>query len=446
MTAEKATGMPLPPVTNTSGPAGGLRIGPFQLAPGVRRSHFWTLLYSSFITIGMLAGINLLQGYVLTEHLQVPPLEQGTVSGNLAFWQEIIAILLIAPCGVLADRIGRRPVMVAGMLIIAIGFALYPFATSVAELTACRAFFAIGAAALAALIGVVTNDYPAESSRGKMQGLNGVMSAFGVLFLSLVVAQIPAFLRPRGVDPVTAGRVMFLSAALLCLGSALVLRLGLRPGTGAAPGERRGWAELLASGWRAGRNPRVRLSYACAFTGRGDNALKGTFVALWALLAAPAAGLTVAEALARAGQLIGFMGLVALAWTPLLGYLLDRLNRVTGVALAMGLASAGFLSMTLITSPLDFAMLPAFALLSIGQVSAVIASVTLVGQEAEAAERGSVVAMNGWFGAVGILVAASIGGRLFDSIGPSAPFVMFGMLQLVLAIVAVWVRIRSPGL
>ncbi|MCK6371830.1 MAG: MFS transporter, partial [Gammaproteobacteria bacterium] len=86
-----------------------------------------------------------------------------------------------------------------------------------------------------------------------------------------------------------------------------------------------------------------------------------------------------------------------------------------------------------------------FALLSIGQVSAVIASVTLVGQEAEAAERGSVVAMNGWFGAVGILVAASIGGRLFDSIGPSAPFAMFGLLQLVLAIAAVWVRVRSPG-
>lgn len=428
-----------------AGGAEGLRIGPLRLVPGVRRSHFWTLLYTSFITIGMLAGINLLQGYVLTEHLQVPRLEQGTVTGNLTFWQEIIAILLITPCGVLADRIGRRPVMVAGLLVIAAGFALFPFATTVTELSAYRALFAVGAAALSAVIGVVINDYPAESSRGKMHGFNGLMSALGVLFVALVVAQIPAVLRARGLDAVSAGQAMFLFVAALCVVSALVLRLGLRPGTAAPAGERRDWADLLTSGWRAGRNPRVLLSYACAFTGRGDNALKGTFVALWALLAAPEAGLTTAEALARGGQVVGFMGAVSLVWTPVFGFLLDRLDRVTGVALAMGLASAGFLSMGLVTSPLDFAMLPAFALLSVGQVSAVTASVTLVGQEAAPAERGSVVAMNGWCGAVGILIAATIGGRLFDSIGPSAPFVMFGLLQLVLAVAAVGIRLVVSG-
>jgi hypothetical protein len=49
------------------------------------------------------------------------------------------------------------------------------------------------------------------------------------------------------------------------------------------------------------------------------------------------------------------------------------------------------------------------------------------------------------FGAIGILVAAVIGGRIFDSIGPSAPFVMLGLLQLVLCLAAVVVRVMSPG-
>jgi MFS family permease len=212
-----------------------------------------------------------------------------------------------------------------------------------------------------------------------------------------------------------------------------------------AEAQRKHWQELLTSGFRAGRNPRILLSYACAFSGRADNALKGAFVALWGLMAAPEAGLAPAEALARVGQVMGFMGVIGLCWTPLFGYLLDRLNRVTGVALAMALAGTGFVSMGFITSPLDFAMLPAFALLSVGQISAITASVTLVGQEAAPAERGSVVAMNGWCGAVGILLAAAIGGRLFDRIGPAAPFVMIGLLQVVLAAAAVMVRIACPG-
>jgi MFS family permease len=422
-----------------------LTVGPVTLAPGITRVNFWALMYASFITIGMLAGMNILQSYVLTEHLAVPHGEQGTVTGNLALWQELIAILLIKPFGILADRVGRRPVMVAGIAIVACGLALFPFATDLATLTAFRVLFAVGAAALAAVLAVVTNDYPAEHSRGRLQGFSALMNAFGVLFLSLVVAQIPSVLRARGVDAVTAGQVMFLFAALLCLLSALVFRAGLCPGTPVAEHARKDWRELLGSGFRAGRNPRVLLSYACAFTGRADNALKGTFVALWALVAAPGAGLTAAEALARAGQVMGFMGAVGLVWTPIFGFLLDRLNRVTGVALATGLAAVGFVSMGFISSPLDFAMLPAFALLSIGQISVIVASVTLVGQEAAPAERGSVVAMNGWCGAVGILLAAAIGGRLFDGLGPSAPFVMIGVFQVVLAACALAVRILAPG-
>jgi predicted MFS family arabinose efflux permease len=292
----------------------------------------------------------------------------------------------------------------------------------------------------------VTNDYPAERSRGRLQGIGGLMNACGVLFLSLVVAQIPALLRARGVDAVTAGRVMFLCAAAICALSVLVFQAGLKGGTPVAMHERLPWRELLLSGIRAARNPRVLLSYACAFTGRADNALKATFVSLWALVAAPAAGLTSAEALGRAGQVMAFMSIIALVWTPAFGFLLDRVDRVTGVAIAMGLAAAGFLSMGLVTSPLDRAMWPAFALLSLGQVSAIVASVTLVGQEAAPAARGSVIAMNGWCGALGILLAAAIGGRLFDAVHPSAPFVMFGALQLVLAAAAVAVRWRVPAL
>ena len=111
----------------------------------------------------------------------------------------------------------------------------------------------------------------------------------------------------------------------------------------------------------------------------------------------------------------------------------------------MLLAALGYGSMGLITSPLDNAMIPAFILLAIGQGSAIIASVTLVGQEASPAERGTVIATNGWFGAVGILIASLLGGYLFDRLGPWAPFVMIGVFQAAVFLFALVVRFTAPG-
>ena len=74
-----------------------------------------------------------------------------------------------------------------------------------------------------ALIAVVGNDYPEESSRGKMIGFGNAMNGVGVLFIALGIAQIPAILMKGGTDPVTAGRVMFLVAASLCFLSAIRL-------------------------------------------------------------------------------------------------------------------------------------------------------------------------------------------------------------------------------
>ena len=165
----------------------------------------------------------------------------------------------------------------------------------------------------------------------------------------------------------------------------------------------------------------------------------------WVIQVAPDAGIGIPQAMGEAGKLMGLMGAVTLVWTPIFGYILDKLNRVTGMALAMLFAAIGYTSMGLITSPLDNAMLPAFIILAVGQGSAIIASVTLVGQEASPAERGTVVATNGWCGAVGILIASLLGGLLFDRIGPAAPFVMIGLFQAGVLLFAVYVRLRYPG-
>jgi len=84
-------------------------LGPILLSPGVRPAHVYAKLFIAFVGIAMMAGVPLLNGYLLTEHLQLPRGQQGAVTGNLSFWVEVVAICLFYPFGMLSDRIGRRP-------------------------------------------------------------------------------------------------------------------------------------------------------------------------------------------------------------------------------------------------------------------------------------------------------------------------------------------------
>jgi len=123
------------------------RIGNIELASGVRVTHFWTYMYASLICIGMISNMNFSQPYILIEHLGIAnPGVAGRITGQLTLITEIMNLLLIWPFGILADRIGRRPVIMLGIGMIGLSYALYPWATEVNELMAIRVIFGIGVA------------------------------------------------------------------------------------------------------------------------------------------------------------------------------------------------------------------------------------------------------------------------------------------------------------
>lgn len=421
------------------------RLGPLWLAPGVTRGHVLTKFWATFVTISLLSGASILQGYILTEHLNIPRGQQGTVSGEISFWVEIVAILLFAPLGVLADRIGRRPVYIGSMVFVAVGYALVPFATTANELLAFRLVFAIGMAGTAGTMATLTADYPREDSRGLMVGFTSMCNTLGTIFVAGFVARIPFMLGERGFDPVTGGKAMYLFAAGLGLLTVIIAQWGLAPGTPAAKRDRPSTRTLIRSGLKYARNPRIALAYAGSFAARSDLVIKGLFFALWAIQDGFERGMNPGESMARFGIMIIIMNSVSLIAAPIFGTFIDRVNRVTALIVALCFASVGYLAMGFITSPLDFAMVPFFIIISMGSGFMMKASLSLVGQEAPMRERGSVVAMAGMFGAVGILIFTKWGGILFDAWGPWAPFVIAGAYQVVLLAVAFVVRIVAPG-
>jgi len=422
------------------------RFGPIDLAPGIRPFNVATKLWAAFIGVAMLSGISFLQGYVLTEHLHIPRGQQGTVSGDLSFWVEVVALLLFTPVGVLVDRIGRRPVSIWGIIIMGLGYGLVAVAPTVVELMLFRLVIAIGMVAVAGTLATLTNDYPMENSRGKMIGITSMCNILGTIFMSVGIARIPSIVAEWGFDPIAGGKVMFLTAAAFCIVTAVVARLGLKSGTPIARSARAGVKTLLMSGFRAGRNPRIALSYAAAFAARSDLVIKGLFLVLWAIQIGLEQGMNPGQSMARFGLMLAIMSGTSLIAAPFFGWLMDHVSRITATIIALTFATTGYLSMGIVTSPLDFAMIPYFLIISLGSSFMLKASLGLIGQEAPPRERASVIAMNSWCGALGILIFTVVGGRLFDAVGPWAPFVLAGVYQVFLLIAAIIIRMVAPGM
>ena len=113
------------------------------------------------------------------------------------------------------------------------------------------------------------------------------------------------------------------------------------------------------------------------------------------------------------------------------------------IAMALGVIAYGLI--VFVDTPLNYSYLPIFILISASAIGTVIATASLIGQEAPVRERGSVIGVSAFFGACGILVATSVGGLLFDTFGPKGPFLLICCTHAVILCGAIFVRIKSPG-
>jgi MFS family permease len=421
------------------------KLGPVILAPDVLPRHGWSFLAAAFLSIGLMTFIAIGQTYILNEHLKIPESEQGGISGNLVFWTEIVTLLFFMPAGILIDRISRRSIYAVGFVLLGLTYILYPLADSVGDLFMYRFIYGLGVVAVAGALSTVLVDYPAEQSRGKLVAMVGVLSGLGIVFTNQGFGALPEVLIGKGFDGDTAGRITHWIVAGLCLAAAVLVAVGLKAGLPTRREERPTVRELFASGFsQAACNPRILLAYSAAFIARGDQSVNATFLILWGTLAGKAAGMESAEAVMNGTLIFVIAQIAALVWAPILGPLLDRLDRVTALAICMVLAAIGNLALLLLDDPLGDNGLIFFILLGIGQISVFLSAQSLIGQEAPANKRGSVLGAFNISGAIGILLITSTGGQLFDAIDPRAPFVVVGAINVLLFFASLYVRLKGP--
>ncbi|MCY3941324.1 MAG: MFS transporter [Gammaproteobacteria bacterium] len=418
----------------------------YWFMPGYSYLNILTLLYAAVFNLTLLTMVNFVQPYLLEEVLQIPRGEQGALTGFLAALQEVVVISLMGLVGALSDRTGRRVLFSIGFVILALGYFLYPLASSPEQLIAFRVVVAVGAAILPVMLGASLIDFIQECSRGKWLGTTSIFNGLGVILMSIVFGQLPERFEWMGFSGALAGRYTFWIAAAVGIVSAILLRLGFKGGPPPEVKDKPSVLKNFARGiTEARRNPRIALAYASGFISRGDLVVVGTFFSLWFVQVGVDQGMTTGQAMGRAAFLFGaVIQLSAICWAYFMGMICDRINRTSAVAIGFGIAAVGYLWLGSIGDPFSAESLILFACIAtgIGETSTVVSSAALLGQEAPPQYRGAVVGVYNKSGAIGIMLATIVGGLLVDRLEiPNAPFTMMGLCNLIILLAAIGVRI-----
>ena len=398
---------------------------PLRLEEGVRNRHVNALYFGAFFSIGLLTFINVQQGYLFT-NLGIPEGEQGGLAGRLLVLNEIVVLATVYWLGTLSDRVGRRIVYALGFSMVGICYVLYPMASSADELFLARPIFAVGAACISAMLASVINDYPDESSRSRFQAVAFILNGIGISVVNGLAGRLIEGYSAMGLESVMVGRATFWTAAGTCLLVAMVLIIFLKPGAPAQVKKREGLFKTWGVAFRAARNPRVALAYIGALVSRGDLAVVSVFYSLWLRQVGMEQGLSSEEAQARAVLFYIVAQAFAVPWAAIMAPILDRIDRVAGIAIAMFLAACGYLAMPLFPDPISNWMFLGAALIGMGEMCAQLSAIALIGKEAPVRGRGAVIGLFSFFGALGIMGSGYFGGWLFDHWARYGPFVMVG--------------------
>lgn len=414
-----------------------LKWGPIQLLPGVGRGNMtvyvlgfvFTMLFSTFVPQA--------QPFILTEVLNIPQSAQGEISGYLGFAATLMGLLLSGVWGTLSDKTGRRTVYAIGLFLSAVGIFIFPLAGTVVLLYLARMIFASGSNASNTMSNALLADYIDNKDRGKAFGITASFGGIGALLTVFFFLRLPAMLERSGMATLQAGKITYWIVAGLSLIAMSLIWTGLLAKSSYLDDEKRGFLQIARDALKAARQDQaISLAYGVNFVSTGALTVAGTFFALWIVTyGTTQGGLSSADALARAGMILGISQMMGLVAAPMFGILADKVKRTMAVAIATGLIAVIFALTLLIRNPLGGMMIVLGLFIGFVQTSGVVTGGALIAQQSPEDLRGSVMGFYGFCGALGTMITSLAGGWIFDGWLYQGPFVFIAILC---AVIAVW--------
>ncbi|KAJ3370191.1 hypothetical protein GGF31_004248 [Allomyces arbusculus] len=473
-------------------------LGFIYLHPAYSTTHFFAFLVATFFTVAFFVYMSSATAFVLSEILGLKE-GQGNAAGSLAFYDELLSMVMVVVWGVLSDRVGRRVVCTIGFLLMGAGMLVYPLARNLyPQLLLARLLYALGGAACSCMLTAVLADC-AGKLRGRISGLVGLVSGLGALLGVFVFLPFPAWLETKFSIPLGRG----VQDAFFATGVLAVLFAGVfwvtasrsfaTSTTASAPATpQRSWLAQAKLGLTAAKDWRVAAAYAAGFAARGNTVIVTLFVPLWVNQYYITNGLCAVTGLdpsdenavktscraafTRASVVSGVVQTFALIGAPLWGLLMDRFattdvdvsdeEEVPALSATSPLlspplvpsrrhrgartqystlpllatcvvAALGYLLLFLTSDPRQGSVFPIAFLVGFGEIGTVITSVAMVAAGyVDPSARGAVAGAYSLSGAVGILAATKLGGVLFDAWTATAPFLLMAGVHVVVAGVA----------
>src|SRR5579863_4053714 len=365
-------------------------------------------MYAARLGIGAGAIGLLLSAYSMTQFIFAPPL------------------------GRLSDRIGRRPIIMLGLLGSSLSYLIYGFTNSFAGRLASRAVHGACAATISTAQAYVA-DTTEESRRAQAMGMIG--AAFGLGFV----------LGPAvgGVLGAVSLRTPVLFAAALTFANLIFAAVWLPESLSrrqsahqhadeAAGGGRAGFRSSFDLPRLLGRHRPIALMFAVAFLITfAIGALEATFA-----LTVPA---VYGYAAAGVGGLLAFAGLVqAIAQGYLVGKLAPRTGEAAlavagAAALAVGLAPFG-------SWPSHVALYGMLVLIASGYGFATTAVATLISRRTGRELQGEALGINQSVLSLARVLGPLAGGLIYQALGPAAPYIGGAAMAALAMVLATRIR------
>jgi MFS transporter, DHA1 family, tetracycline resistance protein len=352
------------------------------------------------------------------EHFGASALMVGLLSTSFS-----VAQFLFAPFwGRLSDRIGRRPVILLGLLGSAVSYALFAMATSLPALFVARTLAGVAGANIPTAQAFIADTTTAET---RARGMGIIGAAFGLGFI--FGPAIGGFLSHWGY----AAPAWFASALSLAnFGAALVLLPESRPahvGDLSGPGR----FEVIRRAVVRPNLPMVLLVYFLVLTSFAS------FEAMFALYSERRFGFTAATI----GYMFAWVGVVLASVQGLLvGRVVKRVGERAVIPAAI-MVLAGALGLVPLADSVPV-LAAACGLLALGMGFNSPSLLSAISQLADPRDQGSTLGVSQSLGSLARIIGPLWGGWVFDHLGIRFPFYTAGGLMLVACVLSVVVFSR----
>lgn len=396
--------------------------------------QFFAFIFAVFLSLTLIVYIAGTQSQIIYATLGITT-DTGDITGSLALYAEIIALVGVIVWSMASDQIGRRGVMSASIFIMGTCVVSYPHITNVyPQMLIIRLLFSIGSSGSTAMMVAMMMEV-AHGKGGLVSGCIGIASGLGATFAALCLFLVPAFLSikyPNGNDG-----LLYSHSAIGGTSMALAIILFFLMPKDAAKRQPvnhfKGYVQKLYRGVKAAKEPRIALGYASSFFARADEIIITNFLSLWVAKyyvenGSCVAGKQCLNALASSSSLSGYSQVVALATTAFFALASEYFPKEWAVLVAGAVGAAGCIPFAFSIDPTSKLSLGFVILIATGQYGMIISGMAMVaGDYIKREDHAAISATYSFIGAIGIIVISKLGGVLFDRWMKGAPFLLLGI-------------------